>query len=110
MQSYTFDEIIEYMQGKELSSFTDTVVRVISSKDRAKRIIVLQSDHGYYKVVYEQIHIWDEDEWNYYGSDPNRYPAYWEQVGSSMSSSIFGTEKDTIKAIHDSCIYKTHFA
>lgn len=106
----TWEEIIEYMQWKELSFFADTVVRVISSKDRAKRVIVLQSDHGYYKVVYEEIHVWDEDEWNYFCNDPDRYPAWWEPVDSSINSkSFYGTEDDAIEAVTNSYEYKTYF-
>ena len=62
----TWDEIVEHMQGKELSFFADTAVRIFLSKDKAKRIIILQSDHGYYKTVYEEIRVWAEDEWNYF--------------------------------------------
>lgn len=70
-----WEEIIEHMQGKQLSFAADTVVRIIESKDRAKRVIILKSDWGYFKTVYEEIHVWDEDEWNYFCNDPDRYPA-----------------------------------
>ncbi|MBQ8834274.1 MAG: hypothetical protein IJ001_05050 [Oscillospiraceae bacterium] len=106
----TWEEIVDHMQGKELSFFADTIVRIIVSKNRAKRIIILQSDHGYYKTVYEEIRVWDEDEWNYFCNDPDRYPAYWEPVASSINSkSFYGTEDDAIKAVTDSHEYKTYF-
>lgn len=106
----TWDEIVEHMQDKEYSFYSDKIVRVLSSTDRAKRIIILQSNHGYYKTVYEEIRIWDEDEWNYFCNDPDRYPAWWEPVSSSINSkSFYGTEDDAIKAITDSCEYKTYF-
>ena len=69
----TWDEIIEHMQGQELSFFADTIVQVFLSKDRSKRILILRSDHGYYKTVYEEIHVWDEDEWSYFCNDPDRF-------------------------------------
>ena len=47
----SWDEIVTHMQGKELSFFTDTIVRVIVSNDHAKRLIILRSDHGYYKAI-----------------------------------------------------------
>lgn len=106
----TWDEIVERMQDKELSFFADTVVRRISSKDRAKRIIILQNDHGYYKVLYEEIRVWDEDEWNYFCNDPARYPAWWEPVHSSINSkSFYGTEDDAINAVANSHEFKTYF-
>ena len=43
----SWEEIVAHMQGKELSFFADTVVRVIDSKDHTKRIIILRSDCGY---------------------------------------------------------------
>ena len=105
----SWEEIVAHMQGKELSFFADTIVRVIDSKDHTKRVIILQSDQRYYKTTYEEIHVWDEDEWNYFCNDPDRYPAYWEPVDSSINTkSFYGTEEDAIKAITDSREYKTY--
>jgi hypothetical protein len=107
----SWEEIVAHMQGKELSFFADTIVRVIDSKDHAKRVIILRSDHGYYKTVYEEIRVWDEDEWNYFCNDPDRYPAYWEPVDSSINTkSFYGTEEDAIKAITESHEYEMYFA
>ena len=106
----TWEEILNYMQGEEPAFYADTVVRIFLSKDRAKRIIILQSDHGYYKTVYEEIRVWDEDEWNYFCNDPDRYPAWWEPVTSSINSkSFYGTEDDAIKAVTNSHEYKMYF-
>ena len=106
----TWEEILDHMQGEEPVFFADAVVCIILSKDRAKRIIILQSDHGYYKTVYEEIRVWDEDEWNYFCNDPNRYPARWEPVTSSINSkSFYGTEDDAIKAVTNSHEYKMYF-
>ena len=107
----SWEEIVAHMQGKELSFFADTIVRVIDSKDHAKRVIILRSDHGYYKTVYEEIRVWDEDEWNYFYNDPDGYPAYWEPVDSSINTkSFYGTEEDAIQAITESHEYKMYFA
>lgn len=107
----TWEEIVDHMQDKELSCFADTIVRIILSKDRAKRIIIFQSDHGYYKTAYEEIRILDEDEWNFFCNTPDRYPAYWGRVASSINSkSFYGTEDDAVAAIADSHEYKTYFA
>lgn len=105
-----WEEIVAHMQGKELSFFTDTIVRVMVSIDHAKRIIILRSDHGYYKTVYEEIQVWDEDEWYYCSSDPDRYPAYWNPIESSINNkSFYGTEHDAFKAITESHEYKNVF-
>ena len=107
----TWEEIVDHMQGKDMSFLADTIVRIILSKDRAKRIIIFRSDQGYYKTLYEEIRVWDEDEWIYFCNDPNRYPAYWESVESSINNkSFYGTEEDTIKAVTESHEYKMYFA
>ena len=91
----TWDEIVEHLQGEKPFFFADTAVRTFLSKDRAKRIIILQSAHGYYKTAYEEIRVLDEDEWNYFCNDPDRYPAWWEPVDSSINcKSFYGTEDD----------------
>ena len=106
----TWEEIVEHMQGENPSFTADTAVRIFLSKDSTKRIIILQSDHGYYKTVYEEIRVWDEDEWNYFCNDPDRYPAWWEPVTSSINSkSFYGTEDDAIKAVTNSHEYKMYF-
>lgn len=106
----TWDEIVEHMQGEELTCFADTIVRIFLSKDRTKRIIILQSDHGYYKTVYEEVRVWDEDEWNYFYNDPDRYPAYWELAEASINNkSFYGTEEDAMKSVADSYEYKKCF-
>lgn len=38
-----WEELIDHMQGQQLSGFTDKVVKVIVSLDRSKRILILQS-------------------------------------------------------------------
>lgn len=107
----SWDDIVTHMQGKALSFFADTIVRVIVSKDHAKRVIILRSDHGYYKTVYEEICVWDEDEWNYFYNDPDRYPAHWNPVESSINTkSFYGTEEDAMKAITESHEYEMYFA
>lgn len=106
----TWEEIIEHMHDKQLSFFSDTIVSVIESKDRTKRVIILRSDHGYYKTVYEEIRVWDEDEWNYFCNDSDRYPAWWEPVDSSINSkSFYGTEDDALKAVTSSHEYEMYF-
>lgn len=107
----TWAEIIEHLQDKVPSFFADTIVRTFLSKDRAKRIFILQNNHGYYRTMYEEIRVWDEDEWNYFYNDLDKYPASWEPVDSSINTkSFYGTEEDALKAIAESHEYEVYFA
>ena len=106
----SWDEVVTHMQDKGLSFSSDTIARIIHSKDHSKRVIILRSDHGYFKTVYEEICVWDEDEWNYFYNNPTGYPAYWNLAESSINSnSFYGTEEDAIKAIAESYEYKMFF-
>ena len=103
----TREEIIAHMQDEGLSSFSDTVVRKIASSDRSKRILILRSDHGYYKTVYEEIRVWNEEEWKYC---PDIYPAHWQPVDSPLNGrSFYGTEGEAMEAITASFEYNAYF-
>ena len=106
----SWDEIVVQMQGKGLDAFADTVVQVIPSIDRAKRIVILRSENRYFKVVYEEIRVYDEDIWPVLCKSCNRYAAWWEPVNTTINSaSFYGTQEDAIKEITSTLEYKTYF-
>lgn len=105
-----WEEIVQHMQDKDLSRSVDTLLRVIPSRDRSRRILILQSDSGFYKIAYEELHVYDADEWAYLWNILNRYPAWWEPTRSSLNTvSFYGTVDDAIKAIQESPEFKAHF-
>lgn len=105
-----WDEIVEHMQGQGLSCFIDKVARVLVSRDRSKRIVILQSENGCYKTVYEEIRMFDEDEWAYFSQDPGRYPAWWEPVNSSINTkSFYASEAEALKEIQAAPEYPAYF-
>ncbi len=106
----SWEEIVDHMQGQGLSCFTDKVVKVIVSLDLSKRILILQSENGYYKAVYEEIRVFDEDEWAYFCNDPGRYAAWWEPVNSSINTkSFYYSEADALKEIKTTPEYTAYF-
>lgn len=107
----SWDEIMKYMQDKELSALLDTVVNVLSSKDLSKRILILQSESGYYTVLYEEIRVYTPDEWAHFCHDANKYPAWWEPVYSSSlnTASFYGTMEEAMQVITNSYEYKMYF-
>ena len=107
----TWDEIVDHMQGKELKYFDHCVVDVLYSKDRSRRIVFLQSENVYFKAVYEEIRVFDEDEWVYFCNDPDRYPAWWEPVNSSINTkSFYGTKEEALNEVKYSYEYINFFA
>lgn len=107
----SWDEIVDHMHGKEFEYFDNCVVDVLYSHDRSRRIVFLQSENEYYKVVYEEIRVFDEDEWVYFCNDPDRYPAWWEPVNSSINTkSFYGTKEEALNEVKYSYEYIKFFA
>ena len=65
---HEWNEIVEMLYDKSLNCFDDEVVKVIYSKDKAKRYIVLKSDRGFFTYRLEKIYQFDEEEWRYRSS------------------------------------------
>lgn len=103
------EEIADTLYDKQLS-FTDyEIVKVIYSSDKTKRFIILKSLNGFYKYTYEEICVWDEDEWKYCCNDANAYPAFWEPRDKSSAYSFFGTENEAFLSMKQESEYILHF-
>ena len=50
-----FEEMVEYLYDKKLPVEKGEIIKVIYSKDRSKRFIVLKSNKGFYKYICEEI-------------------------------------------------------
>lgn len=106
----SWEEIVESMQGKALPNVGCSVVRVILSKDRAKRILILKSDSGYFQIRYESLCAYDEEEWAYLFYISKGCYAYWNPVDSMLNTtSIYGTEEDAMQVVTSSLEYKKYF-
>ena len=105
----SWEEIVPMMFNQGLDGWTDETVQVIYNPEHTKRFVILKSEHGYYKYVYQILHQFDEEEWLYTGSQPGALPAMWEPVGDSQVSIFSGIEEtlEVIKALPE---YKLHFS
>ncbi len=99
-----WNEIVEMLYDKNLDCFDDEVVRVIYSKDKAMRYIVLKSDTGFFSYRLEKIYQLDEEEWSYRCSF-DLTPAFWQDVDNG-SKSIFSTLEDALKELEQEAEYK----
>ncbi|MBQ8719467.1 MAG: hypothetical protein IJY65_00340 [Clostridia bacterium] len=77
-----YDEIVKALYDKDLD-YSDSlkICKVIYSKDKSKRFVVLASDKGFFRYTYEEICVLDKIDWNSYydyGYPGNIKPGWWE--------------------------------
>lgn len=104
-----WSDIVNIMYDKNLDCFTDEFVRVIYNPDQTKRFVILKSENGYYKYVYEELQAFDEEEWMYISKQTDALPAMWVQIQDNESTSLYGSLEDVMKEIEMSHEYKTYF-
>ncbi len=104
-----WEEIVEFMYNKGLSFTEDqSVIKVIYSKDKTKRFVVLKSNKGFYTYRYENLFKFDEDEWKYICNTEDAEPAYWGE-SSERAKSFCGTEEDVINCLVSEPEYLKYF-
>ena len=99
-----WNEIVEMLYDKNLDFLDLTVEKVIYSRDKAKRYVILKSDKGFFSYRLEEIYQLDDEEWSYRcGFDLT--PAFWQEVDNG-SKSIFSTLEDALKELEQEAEYK----
>ncbi|MBE7018299.1 MAG: hypothetical protein E7413_00260 [Ruminococcaceae bacterium] len=99
-----WNEIVKMLYDKNLDCFDDEIVRVIYSKDKAMRYIVLKSGTGFFSYRLEKIYQLDEEEWSYRCSF-DLTPAFWQDVDYG-NKSIFSTLEDALNELKQEAEYK----
>ncbi len=99
-----WNEIIEMLYDKNLDFLDSTVEKVIYSKDKSKRYVVLKSDKGFFTYRLEKIYQLDEEEWSYRCSF-DLTPAFWQDVDNG-SKSIFSTLEDALNELEQETEYR----
>ena len=82
-----WNEIVEMLYNKSLDCFDDEDVKVIYSRDKAMRYIVLKNTKDYFTYRLEKIYKLDEEKWSFNCSF-DLTPAFWKDVDNG-SKSIF---------------------
>ena len=99
-----WNKLVEMLYDRNLD-FTDlTVEKVIYSKDKSKRYVVLKNDKGFFTYHFEKIYQYDEEEWYYLGS-PDSMPGYWQEANNG-SKSVFSSRQDAVKGLEQEHEYK----
>ena len=98
------------MYDKNLSFSEDLqVIKVIYNEEKAKRFILLKSVNGYYKYTYEELCVFDEEEWVYICNREDAFPAWWNPKDRSFAYSFFGTEEEALTMLKQEGEYKQFF-
>ena len=105
----TIEEIAEELYNKSLSFEDYEVIKVIYNKDKTKRFILLKSSNGFYKYTYEEIYVYDTDDWNLCCNIPDSYPATWIPIDRKFGYSFFGTEQEAYTSIKQESEYLQYF-
>ena len=106
-----YDEIVKSLYDKELN-YPDSIkiCRVIYSKDKSKRFVVLKSNKGFFKYTYEEVCVLDELDWaSLYAYIENITPGWWVPKDRSFAYSFFGTEQEAFEALKRETEYKQFF-
>lgn len=104
------EEIAEIMYNKQLRYIENIeVVYVVYSKDKSKRFVVTKNSKGFYKFEYQEICLFDEQEWLYICNYEDALPAYWSSVDDLNSYSFYGSEDDVMKALWQDVKYRQYF-
>ena len=98
-----WNEIVEMLYDKNLDFLDSTVEKVIYSKDKSKRYVVLKNDKGFFTYRLEKIYQLDEKEWSY-RCNFDLTPAFWRGVDSG-SKSIFSTFEDALNELKQEAEY-----
>ena len=105
----SWSDIVEIMYDKGLDSFSDEVVCVIYSTDKAKRYVVLKDTKGLFKYQLEAIYQFDEDEWKNLCSKKDAFPAIWEPFRGNVGKSFFEAKDELLKEMKQEPEYKQYF-
>ena len=105
----SWETVVEMMYDKHLDAFSDEVVKVIYSKDRSMRYVVLKDEKDFFTYQLEAIYQHDEDEWKYICSHDNALPAMWEPFIGIVGKSIFENMDELLKELKAEPEYKRYF-
>lgn len=105
----SWEEIIEKMYDRGLDSYTDEVVKVLYSKDRSMRYVILKDKRGLLTYQLEAIYQFDMEECEYICTH-DALPAMWQQFNENVSISYFENMDELLSAINKEPEYKLYFA
>lgn len=104
------ERIAEALYDKQLECFNDEVIRVIYSKDKFKRYVILKTEDGILTYLLEEIYQFDDEEWNYVCNQESVIPAMWEPKYTQWHGSHFNRECELMNELIHEPEYKQFFS
>ena len=107
----SWESTIEMMYDKNLDAFSSEINRVIYSKDKSMRYVILKNDNGLLTYQLEAIYVLDDDVWEYLhlSKSSNKLPAMWEPYKGILEKSFFEREEDLLKELKSESEYHLYF-
>ena len=105
----SWESVVEIMYDKQLDSVLDEVVKVIYSKDKTKRYVIVKSKKGFLTYGLEVLCAFDEDEWQFVGRGKDALPGYWGPSSGRGVTSIFEREEELLRELVCEPEYKCYF-
>ena len=105
----SWETVVKMMYGKHLDAFSDEVVKVIYSKDRSMRYVVLKDEKEFFTYQLEAIYQYDEDERKYICSHDNMLPAMWEPFRWIVGKCVFENIDELLNELKAEPEYKQYF-
>lgn len=107
----SWEATIEMMYDKDLDAFSSEITRVIYSKDKSMRYVILKNDNGLLTYQLEAIYEFDGETWEYLhlSKSSNKLPAMWEPYKGILEKSFFEREEDLLKELKSEPEYKQYF-
>ncbi len=101
-----WNELVEMLYNKNLEFLDSTVEKVIYSKDKSKRYVVLKSDKGFFNYRFQKIYQYTEEEWSY-SSNFDIIPGFWQEA-DNKNISLFSSFEDALNELEQEAEYKIH--
>ena len=104
-----WETVLKMMYDTGLDAFEDEVVKVVYSKDKSMRYVILRDEQSIFTYQLEAIYQYDDEEWKYICDSNGALPAMWESHYEGWCGSRFNNIDDLMKALIYEPEYKQFF-
>lgn len=105
----SWEEAVALLYDKQLD-FVATVIKVIYSKDKSMRYVVLKDDRGLFSYELQAIYPYEEEnKEKFVNLQDNEVSAQWKAFEGRRGKSLFETEKELLTQIENEPEFNKYF-